>query len=182
MPRTLRTIHKAINEACDEIIEAGDFTDTGTEVALCLLVNATMSYLEHSATDLDQVARNDYKDVDLPTLIEWIRTGPPTDEAPDDLMAVADAAGVSTSSADQVNADVERRVSTVSTGDSATDVPTTLSLVPPPIDLSVGPVIGADGQPRPKAKHFPRCAVWVGGDCTCASIAPKKWKGGGSRG
>jgi len=176
MPRTLRTIHKAINAACDEIIEAGDFTDTGTEVALCLLVNATMSYLEHSADDLEAVARNDYTDVTLEDLLTWIRTGPPTDEGTDDLMALADAAGVNRtkpSSTERVNADGPRRVS----DESPTNVPVPLTLVPP-----LPPVIGLDGIPRAKAKHYPRCEVWIGLDCTCASLTPKKGKGGGSRG
>lgn len=171
MPRTMRTIHKAINAACDEIIEAGKFDDTGTEVALCLLVNATMSYLEHSATDLDEVARNDYKDVTLEDLLTWVRTGPPRDEGTDDLMAVADAVGVNRT------ADTSEPVERLSTGTAATDVPATLHLLPP-----LPPVIGLDGIPRAKAKHYPKCEVWIGLDCTCASLTPKKGKGGGSRG
>jgi len=179
------TIRRTINEACDEIIDAGQFTDTGTEVALCLLVNTTMSYLEHSASTLEEVARNDYDDVDLPTLLTWIRTGPPREDtdngAPDDLMAVADAVGVNRTQAleptEPPGPDTSSAADRLVTGDGATDVPTTLHLVPP-----LPPVIGLDGIPRYKAKHLPKCAVWIGLDCTCAQLAPKKGKGGGHDG
>lgn len=185
MPRKMRTIHKTINDACDEIIEAGNFTDTGTEVALCLLVNAALSYLEHSAITLEDVARNDYDDVDLPTLLGWIKDGPPREDD-DDLLAVADAVGVNRtehSSAERVTSGESGPLSTepVTTGDAATDVPTTLSLVPP-MHTTLPPVIDAKGTPHPERKHYPKCGVWSGLDCTCAQIAPKKHKGGGSRG
>lgn len=164
MPRTLRTVHKVINQACDEIIAAADLHGTGTETALNLLVNATMSYLEHSATDLKGVARRDFG-VNLATLLEWIAT----DDAPEEP-----------SSADQVISDEPGRFSTepITTGDGATDVPTTIEvaqLVPLP------PVIDAKGTAHPGRKHLPRCGVWNGLDCTCAQLGPKK-KGGGSRG
>jgi hypothetical protein len=93
MPRTLGSIHRELNRACEEILDAADLRGTPTEDAMNLLVNAAISYLERSAKTLEQVAHNDYGE-DLDTVVGWISRYPErvNDDEPGPVSVVADAA------------------------------------------------------------------------------------------
>lgn len=77
MPDDVRTythsqVLAAINQACDDIANATELPESGIIDALNLLVNATASYLDGSAKDLEEVAAANYDAASLEEILDWI--------------------------------------------------------------------------------------------------------------
>lgn len=76
MPDDVRTythsqVIAAINQACDDIVNATELPESGTIDALNLLVNAATAYLDGSATNLGEVAAANY-DAPLDEILDWV--------------------------------------------------------------------------------------------------------------
>ena len=57
---TVDDVRKALNQAADDVIDAGDFDETGAIDVANLVVNAAISYLEGSASNLVEVIEQNY--------------------------------------------------------------------------------------------------------------------------
>jgi hypothetical protein len=68
---TYDEVHAAVNKAANDIIEAADLPDEGARDALNLCVNATLNYLDGTATDLSEVVDHGYE-ADLDEVLGWI--------------------------------------------------------------------------------------------------------------
>lgn len=67
-----KSVLQALNQACDDIIDAAGLTDEGTVNALNLMVNAAHDYLfDPTVEDLSGVIANNY-DAEYDEVIGWI--------------------------------------------------------------------------------------------------------------
>lgn len=70
---TMEEISAALNKAVDDVSEALDLPDAGVVDAFNLIANATSAYLQGTATDLEEVAQEQYSE-SLDTILSWIES------------------------------------------------------------------------------------------------------------
>lgn len=71
MPYTTEQVSAALNAAADSVLVAIEAPDEGVRDAINLVVNATMTMLDHPDASLEDVVASNYGDVTLGEIKDW---------------------------------------------------------------------------------------------------------------
>lgn len=72
MAYDINAVSDAVNKAANDIIEAVDAGEEGLRDALNLMVNATICYLDGTASTLAEVAEQNYDEASIEDILDWI--------------------------------------------------------------------------------------------------------------